>query len=110
MSIATSPYRPLMQPDVPIQKWLNQLFDLLKKRQHFVDVDSFANHSGYECDEQDVMLVTSRHLDGLPDQAEADIDIDIDKVIDLDIDIDIDIFAVMDLYIEIDIYRNTDID
>ena len=71
MSIATSPYRPLMMKNVPIQEWLNKLFDLMKERQHFVDDDSFANYSGYECDEQDVFLVTSRHLDGLLNQAEA---------------------------------------
>ena len=71
MSITTSPYRPLMPKNVPIEKWLERLFDLLKERQHYVDDQSLPNVSAYESDEQDVLLVTSRHLDGLLNQAEA---------------------------------------
>ena len=71
MSIAISPYRPLMQKSVPIKKWLEKLFDLLKEREHFVDDQSLPTFSAYESDEQDVVLGTSRHLDGLLNQAEA---------------------------------------
>ena len=71
MSIATTPYRPLMNKPVPIQNWLLAVYNLLGKRQRPVEELTLPCYTACESDEKDVMLVTLPDLDGLLSQAEA---------------------------------------
>ena len=57
MSIASSPFRPSMKKNAPIQEWLSALMALMEERQHFVVDGSLSDYSGYECDERMCFLL-----------------------------------------------------